>query len=117
MDLKKTDKVHTHDGVTHAHEHSHEHTHPHIHSDDHKKKMLNRLSRAMGHLAKVKQMIETDCDCNEILIQIAAVKAAISNTGKEIAKEHISSCLTEAIEHGNYVEVDEFKKTLDKLLF
>jgi len=100
----------------HHNPHDHDHGHPHVHSDEHKKKMLNRLSRAIGHLQSVKNMVENDCDCNEVLVQLAAVKAAINNTGREIAKEHLSHCLTEAIEHGSYEEVEDFKKTLDKLL-
>ena len=115
MEKEKASGMHSHGGIMHSHPHTHGHTHPHVHSDDHKKKMLNRISRVMGHLAKVRQMIETDCDCSDTLIQIAAVKAAISNMGKEIAKEHISSCLKEAIEHGDYSEIEDFKKTLDKL--
>ena len=104
---------HPHD---HEHSHDHDHAHPHVHSQEHKKRMLNRLSRAIGHLQSVRQMIESDCDCNEILIQLTAVKSAIGNTGREIAKEHLTHCLTEAIEHGSYEEVEEFKRTLDKLL-
>ena len=89
-------------------------SHDHIHENQ--RAVINRLSRAIGHLQSVKQMIENDVDCNDVLVQLAAVKSAIGNTGKEIAKEHLTHCLMEAIEKGSYDEVEEFKVTLDKLL-
>ena len=112
---------HTHDHIhphPHDHDHPHDHTHPHghVHSDEHKKNMLNRLSRAMGHLQRVKQMIEDDADCNDVLIQLTAVKSAIGNTGKEIAKEHLTHCIREAVESGDDAEIEAFKAALDKLL-
>ena len=69
-------QCHTHvleDGtvVTHTHTHSHEHT----------KAVLNRLSRAIGHLESIKKMVENGRDCSEVLIQLSAVKAAINITG------------------------------------
>ena len=111
--MEKKDHAYLH---AHGIEHAHDHSHPHVHSEEHKKRMLNRLSRAIGHLQSVKHMIENDVDCNEVLVQLTAVKSAIANTGKEIAKEHLTHCLTEAIENGSYDEVEDFKTTLDKLL-
>lgn len=55
---------------------------PHHHENT--KEVANRLSRAIGHLEFVKKMVETECECSEILIQLAAVKSAINNTGKVI---------------------------------
>lgn len=46
--------------------------HHHYHSPEHKHKVINRLSRAIGHLNKVKQMVQDDADCSEILIQLSA---------------------------------------------
>ena len=53
---------------THAHSHTeaHSHSHPHVHES--KKNVVNRLARAIGHLEKVKRMVEDDCDCAEVLI-------------------------------------------------
>ena len=42
-----------------------------------KKKVMNRLSRAIGHLEAVKRMVERDEDCSEVLIQLAAVRSAM----------------------------------------
>ena len=112
---------HTHEHL-HDHAHPHDHTHPHdhshghVHSEEHKKNMVNRLSRAIGHLQRVKQMVEDDADCTEVLIQLSAVKSAIGNAGKEIAKEHLTHCIREAVESGDDAEIEAFKAALDKLL-
>ena len=109
--------THEHDHI-HPHDHGHSHAHPHghVHSEEHKKNMLNRLSRAMGHLQRVRQMIEDDADCNDVLIQLSAVKSAIGNTGREIAKEHLTHCIRDAVESGDNAEIEAFKAALDKLL-
>lgn len=78
--------------------------------------MLNRLSRAIGHLQRVKQMVEDDADCNDVLIQLSAVKSAIGSTGREIAKEHLTHCIRDAVESGNDAEIEAFKAALDQLL-
>lgn len=55
-------------------EHEHGHAHPHTHT----KAVLNRMNRAIGHMESIKGMIEHGRDCSEILIQIAAVRSAIT---------------------------------------
>ena len=70
-----------------------EHTHRHHHSDEHRREVSNRLARAIGHLQKVKQMVENDEDCSDVLVQLAAVKSAINNTGKVILKDHMEHCI------------------------
>ena len=70
--------LHEH-GIPHSHEHhDHDHHgHGHTHSHEHTKAVLNRLSRAIGHLQSVRNMVEEGRDCSEVLIQIAAVRSAI----------------------------------------
>ena len=60
----------------------HSHSHTHTHSHEHTKEVSDRLARAIGHLQKVKQMVENGDDCSDVLIQLAAVKSALNNTGK-----------------------------------
>ena len=60
------------------------HSHGHTHSHTHTKAVLNRLSRAIGHLESIRRMVEEGRDCSEVLIQLSAVKSAINNTGKVI---------------------------------
>ena len=55
-------------------------------SPEQKKQIANRLARTIGHLKKVRSMVEEGADCPEVLIQLSAVKSAISHTGNELLK-------------------------------
>lgn len=83
-------------------EHTHTHIGPdgqvytHTHSHTQTKAVLNRLSRAIGHLESVKKMVESGRDCTEVLIQLAAVRSALNNTAKVILKDHIEHCVMDA---------------------
>ena len=72
MDEKEHQRLHE-QGV--PHDHSGEH-HGHTHSHQQTKAVLNRISRAIGHLERVRQMVEDGKDCTEVLIQLAAVRSA-----------------------------------------
>ena len=78
--------AHSHDGGGHDHDHAHGHSHGHTHTHENTRAVLNRLSRAIGHLQSVKRMVEEGRDCSEVLIQIAAVRSAIDNTGNIATK-------------------------------
>ena len=110
---------HTHileDGTVIEHSHSHENEHTHMHSHEHTKAVVNRLSRAIGHLEAIKRMVESGRDCSEVLIQLSAVKAAINNTGKIILQDHIEHCVVDAIEHGDMEAIADLEKAIDKLI-
>ena len=93
-----------------------QHKHRHHHSEEHKREVSNRLARAIGHLQKVKQMVEDDEDCSYVLIQLAAVKSAINNTGKVILKEHMEHCIVHAVEDGDTEMIDELNAAIDKFI-
>ena len=86
MSEKENSKAQIEQNLSHTHTHSHEHT----------KEVSNRLARAIGHLQKVKQMVENGDDCSDVLIQLAAVKSALNNTGKVILKDHLDHCIVHA---------------------
>lgn len=92
------------------------HTHGHYHSPEEKKKQINRLAKAIGHLQHVKTLIENDEDCSQVLMQLAAVESALHNLGKEIINEHMTHCITHAIEEGNMQSVEEFQKAISKYM-
>ena len=96
--------------------HSHEHQHHHTHSDEEKKAIQNRLSRAIGHLNKVKSMVENDADCSEVLIQLAAVRNAINNTGKVVLKNHMNHCIVHAIEDGDTETIEALNHAIDQFM-
>ena len=101
----------------HSHEHAHDHAHgahPHVHENT--KAVLNRLSRAIGHLESVKKMVENGRDCSEVLIQIAAVRSAINNIGKVILQDHIQHCLVDAVENDDEQALDDLCQAIDTFI-
>lgn len=91
-----------------------EHTHVHHHEDT--KKVLNRMSRAIGHMEATKRMVEDGRDCSEVLIQIAAVKSAINNIGKIILQDHINHCIVDAVESGDEQALKDLSEAIDKFV-
>ena len=106
--------VHDHDYL-HAHNIPHEH-HGHTHSPEHIKRVSNRLARAIGHLESVKKMWEDGRDCAEVLIQLAAVRSAINNTGKVILKDHMDHCIVDAVEHHAHKAIEELNKAIEQFI-
>lgn len=106
---------HTHAADGHDENGEHHH-HSHHHSEAEKKRQLNRLARIIGHLQYVKRMIEDDEDCADVLMQISASRSALSGLGKEIINEHISHCISHAIEDGDTEAIEEFKKAINKFV-
>lgn len=109
-------EIHDHEYL-HAHgiEHTHSHNgHPHVHENT--KAVLNRLSRAIGHLESVKKMVEDGRDCSEVLVQIAAVRSAINNVGKVILQDHIRHCIVDAVEEDDDQAIDDLCQAIDKFV-
>ena len=102
--------MHAH-GIPHAHG-----PHGHTHSHEHTKAVLNRLSRAIGHLQSVRTMVEEGRDCSEVLIQIAAVRSAIDNTGKLILQDHLKHCIVDAAHEGDQQAIDDLCAAIDKYM-
>ena len=95
-------------------QHTHIHGHGHIHENQ--KSVINRLARALGHLEKVKRMVEEGYDCTEVLIQLAAVRSALDNTGKVILQEHLRHCMTEAVADGDEEAIDDLCSAIDRFM-
>ena len=102
------------------HSHGYAHTHgmarSHGHVHENQKAVVNRLSRAIGHLEKVKRMVEEGYDCTEVLIQLAAVRSALDNTGKVILKDHMRHCMTDAVAAGDADAIDDLCSAIDKFM-
>ncbi len=94
--------------------HAHHHHLSHHHSPEEKKRQLNRLSRVIGHLQHVKRMIEEDQDCADVLMQLSATSSALTGLGKEIINEHITHCITHAVQDGDMEAIEEFQKAIEK---
>lgn len=105
--------THEHD---HPHEGEHAHGHPHTHTHANTKAVINRLSRAIGHLESIRRMVEEGRDCSEVLVQLSAVKSAINNTGKVILKDHIEHCLVDAVECGDMEAIADLTEAIDRFM-
>ncbi len=82
-----------------------------------RKNARDRLVRAEGHLHGVIKMIDEGKECPDILIQIAAVKAALNKAGEVILEDHIEHCLVEAVKSGDVEpQLEELKAALKKLI-
>ena len=85
-------------------------------SQDERKKLMNRLSRIEGQIRGIKGMLEKDAYCNDILIQSAAVNAAVNAFNKELLATHIRTCVARDIREGKDETIDELVATLQKLM-
>ena len=109
--------THEHEEQPHDHhEHGHAHAHGHAHTHANTKAVLNRLSRAIGHLESIRRMVEEGRDCSEVLIQLSAVKSATNNTGKVSLKDHIEHCLVDAVECGDMEAIADLTEAIDRFM-
>ena len=70
--------------------------HEHVHQHKQKKAIINRLARIEGHVRSIKNMVQEDRDCADVLIQISAVRSAMDRAGKVVLEDHLESCLFHA---------------------
>jgi len=86
------------------------------HTHEHTKAVLNRMSRAIGHMNAVKKMIEDGRDCSDVLIQLSAIKSEITGVSKVILKDHIDHCIVDAVKDNDEDAIEHLKGAIDKLL-
>ena len=85
-------------------------------SEEERKKLVNRLKRVEGQIRGIIRMLENDAYCNDILIQSAAVNAAVNAFNKELLAQHIRTCVERDIRQGKDETIDELVVTLQKLM-
>ncbi len=81
------------------------------------KAVCDRLSRIEGHVKGIKKMVEERRPCEDILVQIAAIEAAMHKVGLVILEDHISGCVIDGIKDGKEEEtLKKLKSALDKFI-
>ena len=80
------------------------------------KKLVNRLSRIEGQIRGIKNMVEEDAYCIDILVQVAAANAALNSFNKELLASHIKTCVADDIRNGKDETIDELVITLQRLM-
>jgi DNA-binding FrmR family transcriptional regulator len=66
----------------------------------HSKAIADQLARTAGHVTSIKRMVEEDRPCPDVLMQLAAVRAAIDRAAKLVLEDHVESCLRGAASNG-----------------
>jgi DNA-binding FrmR family transcriptional regulator len=85
-------------------------------SEDERKKLIARLNRIEGQIRGLKNMVESDAYCNDILTQAAAATSALNGFSKEVLSRHMHTCVAQDIRQGNDEVIDELMDTLLKLM-
>lgn len=85
-------------------------------SEEELKKLSNRLCRIEGQVRGLREMLQKDVYCTDILIQVSAVNAALNSFSKELLSEHLRTCVTERIRQGDDQVIDELVSVLQKLM-
>lgn len=103
---------------THSHKNANGEVIHHTHSHSHKetKAVLNRISKIIGHMTSVKKMIEDGRDCSEVLIQLSAVDSAVKSVSRVILKDHLSTCIVDAVHNDDEQAIHELERAIDKFL-
>ena len=85
-------------------------------TDEERKKLIHRLNRIEGQIRGIRKMVEQNSYCTDILIQSAAVNAAVNSFNKDLIASHIRGCVARDIRQGNDEVIDELVATLQKLM-
>ena len=80
------------------------------------KKLIHRINRIEGQIRGIRNMVEQGAYCPDILVQSAAVNAAVNAFNKELLANHIKTCVVQDIQKGNEGVIDELVLTLQKLM-
>ena len=85
-------------------------------SQEEYKNLLNRLNRIEGQIRGIKNMVEKDAYCTDILVQVAAANAALNSFCKVLLANHMRTCVVDDIRAGKDGTIDELVATIQKLM-
>jgi len=79
------------------------------------KQMLTRLKTIRGHISGVERMMEDEKSCEEILLQLVAIRSAVHKVSVIVAQRYASTCLIEAIDQGENRQ-ESLNKAIETLM-
>lgn len=85
-------------------------------SEKEMKDLVTRLNRIEGQVRGIRNMVEEERYCVDILNQVSAVQSALNSFNKELLANHIHTCVVKDIREGNEGAVDELCETIKKLM-
>ncbi len=74
---------------------------------DDKRKLLARLARAEGQIVALRRMVEDDAYCVDVLTQVAAVRGALAGAGEVVLRNHVETCVAQALQSDDLAARDE----------
>lgn len=80
------------------------------------KNLIHRLNRIEGQIRGIKNMVEKDAYCTNVLVQVAAANAALNSFSKELLSSHIRTCVVNDIREGKEETIDELVDTIQRLM-
>lgn len=87
-----------------------------VRSEKEYKDLIHRLNRIEGQVRGIKRMVEEDCYCTDILVQVSAINAALNSFNRVLLSNHIHTCVADDIRAGKDETIDELVLTLQKLM-
>lgn len=82
-------------------------------SDANQDALRSRLRRIEGQVRGVQKMVEEDRYCGDILDQIHSVQQALKSVGRLVTRNHLETCLTEALRSG---DEEAARETYDEIM-
>lgn len=80
-----------------------------------KNDLIKRLNVIEGQIKGIKQMLELDRNCDDVLIQVSAVSKSLQSFGNSMLKSHLSTCVVEKIKNDDSEVIDEVMDLFKKL--
>ena len=85
-------------------------------TEEERRTLINRLSRIEGQVRGLKDMLQRDAYCPDILVQVSAVNAALNSFSKELLSSHIRTCVADGVRQGDEDVIDELVTVLQKVM-
>lgn len=85
-------------------------------SEEERKHLIHRLNRIEGQIRGIRSMVENDAYCTDILMQSAAVNAAVNGFNRQLIENHMKNCMVQDIRSGREEVLDELLETLRRLM-
>ncbi|HEX2994015.1 MAG TPA: metal-sensitive transcriptional regulator [Anaerolineales bacterium] len=87
------------------------------HKHENNDAVVKRLARIEGHVRGIKRMVESDTPCPDVLVQVAAVRAALNHVGQLILEDHLRHCMVRAVKDGEFEDaMKELELSLDRFI-
>lgn len=78
--------------------------------------LQKRLNRIEGHVRGVRRMLEQKEPCEDILIQLSAIRAAVNQVTIKLLEGHMETCVAECVETGDVEALEHLKRALSLVL-